>query len=341
MKYFFGVALFSLLTADVVDIERDAVQQRRQIHSGEVVVRARYRDERRFPNGREVYLRIWWDGSSFRQDMHLGNYREVDIWTEGRYLHWSDEPGTTGNKLIATIAHDRDEGVVGSRQRHDPRRIGFGPSNFLNLVNYPIDEFLGNPARIKTTTQKVNHDGNDCTEVAISRINGATVRAWIAPERGMNILRMVVVSAGEEELKLVDAVDVSASLHEPSGIWFPTRFHYQRSAGDQAVEQVKTEEEEEEGTVEIISLNEPIPPEVFTFAGVGVPIGWPVSDRTRPDVSGPLAWDGKSAVSVEHAADTARAATRVSFVYLFGAALLALVGAVLMWRVLFRRVTSQ
>ena len=63
-----------------------------------------------------------------------------------------------------------------------------------------------------------------------------------------------------------------------------------------------------------------------------MPVGWPVSDHTRPDIDRPLAWDGQAVVTVERAADTARAATRTNVVYLVGALVLAAVALLLLWR---------
>ena len=326
MLFYLSVLLLSS-TAEIAEVERLAVQQRREIKSGEVVVRAQYHD------GKTIHLHIWWDGRSHRQDRFLGEFRDVQIWSDGRYLHWNNEPGDRpGSELVATVASDQDMGAWGAREPNDPRRIGMSPSDFLNLVHYPVDEFLSNPARKGSTSEPAQQAGIDCTLVSMTNLHGGTIRSWIAQERGYGVLKMEI-EVGSGERKRVSVVETDLALNEPSKVWFPQHFHTWSSKGEDV-------EYDEDGTVEVISLNEPIPPEVFTFAGVGVPIGWPVSDRTRPDVSGPQAWDGQAVVSVKRAADASRVASRVNFVYLFGAALLALVGAALMWRVLFRRVAS-
>ena len=331
MLFYLSVLLLSS-TADIAEVEHLAVQQRREIKSGEVVVRAQYGD------GRAIHLHIWWDGDSHREDRFVGEYRDVQIWSGGRYLHWNNEPGDRpGAKLVATVASVKDTGVIGSREPNDPRRIGMCPTDFLNLVHDPVDAFLSNPARKETTSEPAQQAGIDCTRVTMTNLHGATIRSWIANDRGFGVLKMEI-EAGIGEKKRVSAVETDLVLNEPSKIWFPTHFHSRSFLGE--TPQGEALYRDEDGTVEVISLNEPIPPEVFTFAGVGVPIGWPVSDRTRPDVSGPQAWDGQAVVSVKRAADASRAASRVNLVYLFGAALLALVGAALMWRVLFRRVAS-
>ena len=312
-----GVVILS--AADVADIERQAVEHRRAIRSGEVIVKCDYH------NGRAAELHIWWDGDSFRQDVSRGNgYRDVDVWREGQYLHFSDEPGASGNKLVASVAFAKDRHFVGVAERDDPRRIGMAAVDFLNLNHYPLDEVLANPARKNTTVQQEQLAGCECTLVTITRVNGGFIRVWIAPERDFGVVRMdCEISDGRT--KSFDTVDVDLALHEPSGLWFPVHTNCRNGIGDRI-------EREEDCTIEVISLNQPIPPEVFTFAGIGVPVGWPVSDYTRPDIDRQLAWDGRAVASVERAADTARAATRTNVVYLVGALVLAAVALLWLWR---------
>ncbi|MBX9790449.1 MAG: outer membrane lipoprotein-sorting protein [Pirellulales bacterium] len=314
------LGLVSLAAAEVADIEREAVEYRRAIRSGEVIVR---RDD---PNGRAAELHIWWDGDSFRQDVSSGNgYRVVDVWHQGQYLHFSDEPSDNGNKLVATVADANDRGAVGSKQPSDPRRIGMAAVDFLNLVHYPLDEVLTNPARKNTTVRQDQLAGQECTLVTITRVNGGIIRVWIAPERDFSVLRMDCEISDGRGTKSFDTVDVEVALHEPSGLWFPVHSHCRNGVNDRI-------DCDEDCTIQVISLNQPIPPEVFTFAGIGVPVGWPVSDHTRPDIDRQLAWDGQAVVTVERAADTARAATRTNVIYLAGALVLAAVALVLLWR---------
>jgi len=319
--------LFGLLgfqAADVAEIERQAVEHRRGIRSGEVIVQCDYH------NGRAAELHIWWDGDSYRQDVSRGNdHRDVRVWHEGRYLHFSDELGDNGNRLVATLAFANDRHYVGVAEPNDPRRVGMAAADFLNLNHYPLDEVLANPARRNTAVRQEQLSGAACTVVTITRLNGGVIQVWIAPERDFSVLRMEGEISDGRGSKRFDTVDVDVALHEPSGLWFPVHSHCRNGSRNDAGEKL---ERDEDCAIEVISLNQPIPPEVFTFAGIGVPVGWPVSDHTRPDIDGQLAWDGRAVASVERAADTARAATRTNVVYLVGALLLAAVASLLLWR---------
>ncbi|MBX9790447.1 MAG: hypothetical protein K2Y37_16125 [Pirellulales bacterium] len=313
------LGLVSLAAADVADIERQAVEYRRGIRSGEVVVKCDYH------NSRAAELHIWWDGDSFRQDVLLGDRRKVDVWHEGKYLRFSDELGDNGTKTRATVAFANDRGQVGIAEPNDPRRVGMATDDFLNLVHSPIDEFLANPARKNTELRPEALAGRECMLVTITRLNGASVRAWIDPQRGPSVLRMEV-EFKDASRWLRNTIELEVAVDKPSGLWFPVKCHYERKSSR------PREERTEDCTIQVISLNQPIPPEVFTFAGIGVPVGWPVSDRTRPDIDRQLAWDGQAVVTVERAADTARAATRTNVIYLAGALVLAAVALVLLWR---------
>ncbi|MBX9790448.1 MAG: hypothetical protein K2Y37_16130 [Pirellulales bacterium] len=313
------LGLVSIAAAEVADIERQAVEYRRAIRSGEVVVKCDYH------NSRAAELHIWWDGDSFRQDVSRGSgYRDVDVWHHGQYLNFSDKLSDNGHKIVATVAFAKDRHSVGITKPNDARRVGMVTDDFLNLVHYPLDEVLANPARKNTELRPAELAGQKCTLVTITCLNGASVRAWIDPQRGPSVLRM----EGEVDRPRghhAASVAIDLALDEASGIWFPKHARTEsRTAGKL--------EREEDCTIEVISLNQPIPPEVFTFAGIGVPVGWPVSDHTRPDIDRPLAWDGKAVVTVERAADTARAATRTNVIYLAGALVLAAVALVLLWR---------
>jgi len=321
------LALVGLAAAEVADIERQAVEHRRAIRSGEVIVQCDYH------NGRAAKMHIWWDGDSYRQDVSRGNdRRDVRVWHAGRHLHFSDELGDNGNRLVASVALANDRNHVGFAEPNDPRRIGMATADFLNLVHYPVDEFLANPARKNTELRQEQQAGRECTLVTITRVNGASVRAWIDPQRGPSVLRMEV-AVDRPKGQNVESVEVDLAKDEASGFWFPKHAHTEsRTAGKL--------EREEDSTIEVVSLNQPIPPEVFTFAGIGVPVGWPVSDHTRPDIDRQLAWDGRAVASVERAADTARAATRTNVVYLVGALLLAAVASLLLWRFFSLRRTT-
>jgi hypothetical protein len=326
----FDLLILSLFseTPQIADAERLAVEHRRALTRGEVVTEFSY-SSTRHPNLASRRLHIWWDGTSFRQDMLAGDERHIDVWSGDKYIRWTDNSHAAGeNKVAVTVAFANDKGVIGISQPRDPRRLGLVTSDFLNIVHYPLDKFLTNPARRNTTVTQEEYDGVICTLVTITTQNRATVRAWIAADRGYNVLKMDA-SIDHGGSRWTDTIETEVEQVTPGMIWFPTRYHYKRT--------LKGADVEEQGTIQVVSLNEPIPPEVFTLQGIGVPPGWPVTDHTRPDINTPLAWDGSRIVSVTKAQREIEAAWRLNIFYAACAVVLALVSAVLFWRFLSLR----
>jgi hypothetical protein len=331
------LAIALLVVADArasSDIERRAVEARRAITSGEVVVRwhnQRWKDGPA-PVEKRGQHHIWFDQRQHRQDVLFDDQpatRYVTIWAGERFLYWTNELSGEGHRLVATIADRSDEGATLGRRPLDPRTLGMACAEFMNLENKHIDSVIANPARLMTRTKEDTLQGVRCIVVTIQRNPALTTRAWIAPERGYSVLRLESEFRHDPE-KHRGVAESNLQRHDRSGIWFPTHYVYEELIGGQRVTL-------EKGEVKIISLNEKIPAETFTFAGVGVPAGWPVNDFTRPDVSDRLAWDGRQVVSLRKAQREIEAAWRLNIFYAACAVVLALVSAVLFWRFLSLR----
>ncbi len=92
-------------------------------------------------------------------------------------------------------------------------------------------------------------------------------------------------------------LDVQLQRHKKSGFWFPAHcFHQEHDRRKNKVEQ-------EEYDIEILKLNEPLDPRLFTLAdSTTLPVGTPViwEARMDPPGQGPLTWTGDSIATGYH-----------------------------------------
>jgi hypothetical protein len=169
----------------------------------------------------------------------------------------------------------------------DPRLLGLVIVSSPNLAQSHFEEYVGAADRSPPSIKKTNWNGKDCLRIDYSFLGGnSKVRMWVAPDRGPSIVRMEIESRGRGK-HLVDTVECEFAAPHRSGYWYPTSCVYERKIDGKTTER-------ELVTVEILSLNEALPTEVFKIAGMGIPKGTPVTGL--PNARGSRSWDGETAV---------------------------------------------
>lgn len=161
----------------------------------------------------------------------------------------------------------------------DIRSVGFHPCGAW--VIFPVDDLLRNYGSVERAMEDDQINGISCKKISLQAAPGSECSIWIAPERGYSPIRCV---ANVAKLNMSDQTDVEVVEWNKSGLWFPTASKYVRTIAGKVVHQ-------EEALFEIVSLNQPLPPQTFELAGLDIPVGHAV--YTVPD-SGPLQlWDGE------------------------------------------------
>lgn len=326
----FNVLCCLLPSATVSDFETQSVAARRSISSGEIIVTSHLQSKADGEFHRKHH--IWFDHNAHRQDVWVASQesdaladarRTSHAWLGDKYFHFKEQHHDE-LRTVASITQRAASDAVSIEMPIDPRAIGMVATTFPMLMHSAIDYVVGNPARRETAIETVEFDKTECALVSFTNVHGVDVRIWIDPSRGYSVLRIDGSRSVGSHIEQWTA-DVDIQLYEPSGVWFPESVRYQYTVDGEL-------HEEEHATIEVVSLNEPIETEVFTFAGMGVPKGWPVADHTRPDVSDQLAWDGRQIVSMKKSEVESAEAARWNVIYIGLAFVLAAVAALLLWR---------
>ncbi len=289
--------------ADISPIELKALKARRVIQRGQVELESTYRkvyesgDERTWFDHRVVYF----DGASIRNDqlkeyepdrakLHGKHYRSVSCFNGKEHISYSDEILPNGHTIALTL---RPRESVDSKLHLgvDPRLIGMVPDTTANLVHHTLESVLGRPDRRETSVEEVALDGDRCKLVQYTRKDGLRARIWICPHKDFSVVKMQLEDTTSQPHYL-DTISVSVSRHQPSGLWFPTGHTYTRFVRGKLTR-------EQRAAIKVVSLNEPLPEDTFTLAGIGVPAGQRVHRVPEPPGARAEYWDGENIVPLE------------------------------------------
>lgn len=114
---------------------------------------------------------------------------------------------------------------------------------------------------------------------------------WVDPRKEYIVRRYETVCEASFG-RLHNSMENEVTQHAASGIWYPSRWTFEMKR-DEKVEVF------EECTLEVKSMNEPIPDEIFTIATLpglekGTVVAWFLNDASPGKI--PLVWDGKEIV---------------------------------------------
>ncbi len=114
---------------------------------------------------------------------------------------------------------------------------------------------------------------------------------WVDPQKDYIVRKNDVICEVPFGI-LHDSMENEVSQYKSTGLWYPSCWTYEKKR-DNRVEVF------EECTLEVKSMNEPIPDEVFTIAALpglekGTVVAWFLNDPPPGEI--PLVWDGKEIV---------------------------------------------
>lgn len=191
---------------------------------------------------------------------------EIICRVDGVIRFHSPAPITGGGELITKQVR-QDGDVTAHYPTPDPRMVGLNADTFLNLVHYRMDSLIGGRLDRREVTAEPGERGGIPCRVLVYRGDSGVTRAWIAPDRGHNVLA-VREEYGDRR------VELACELAEVPGYgWFPSRAVLQEFDGNNL-------RKEETLLLKVRQFNEPVDDSTFTFAGMGVPAGRKVYDMT-------------------------------------------------------------
>ncbi len=286
-------------------IETSIVESRTSISSLEAHVETKFDFPRMGPP--QVWKsHIWIDGDNAREDRLLVHEskseenipREIRCSTPDELLYWkTDEvPGHVG----IAVHRWRNSELVRARENHplrfprDPRLLGVSFMNTRTLTvncDWETHSAIGMPDRHDQHSEEVVVDGRTLLLVTFEMSTGTSVSFWLDPEIGGQPIRMHATdSASDIECSITTDYQIA-----PDGAtWFPARV-----VAEQLIDGVK--DWSEEVNVTLVSVNEPIAPDLFTLAGMNIPQK-SIQDYPKPETQ--TYWDGNTEQTGSKAPET-------------------------------------
>ncbi|MBX9580991.1 MAG: hypothetical protein K2X87_11840 [Gemmataceae bacterium] len=125
--------------------------------------------------------------------------------------------------------------------------------------------------------------GRSTVRFHLPTARGGGMTCWLCPDLGMNPVRYEMVAPAAPASH---ETSIEYAKAKGTDIWFPTSVHYRRTIDGVVVLDQKLD-------VETAEINQPIPAEVFTFKGMGLPEGTPIEYPEIKRLEDQPTWDGE------------------------------------------------
>ena len=192
-------------------------------------------------------------------DMGHSPTRKVLVRSKGQIIRWWQDP-----THVAMPVELFDAASSKTKQQQieipHPRVIAMAPANFLNLVNFTLQSFVGRSSRSDVKTSREERDGVIYIHVSFIAFQGMNVDYWVRPDQDYTVHKIRV---GKDD-KLDSEVWAVYEKEAKSGIWFPVKSVYSRFKKGNLIEQ-------EELLISGININTEIDSKVFTPQGFEAP----------------------------------------------------------------------
>jgi hypothetical protein len=268
-------------------LERTALASRQQIRTMSVRLTAQARGSH---TGENVW-HLWWEGP----ERQRGDLTRSSLPPEGvRIIHavgversgWS--LFLEDRKHVCAPFHKASQSEVANSlfATVDPRYIGYTNDDTITYRALENSVF-GRSDRSLPTVERLDHDGRDCWLVKWKTKLGVDFKVVFDPHRGGNPVHFDVNYSLPDGRKGREVSEIDLSQYGPGKVWYPSKMSYEQKFGDRV-------QRSETVTFDQVTINEPIPAEVFTLKGLGLQEGQPFC-LPNGDPLGPVAiWkDGK------------------------------------------------
>jgi hypothetical protein len=172
----------------------------------------------------------------------------------------------------------------------DPKVLGLIPYSPTCTNRYHLRSYIGSEASKNGTVEKGTWKNKPCY-IVIFNTDKSQVRYRVVPELDYSVVS-VESKYPLNNLKNPEQIHRATTEYKKdknTGLWFPGEINYKLMyKGKKRII--------EKSTIKLISLNEPIDPEVFTPKGMGVYVGNTVRDKDSKSQAR-LMWDGEQVVT--------------------------------------------
>ncbi|VTR92474.1 Uncharacterized protein OS=Singulisphaera acidiphila (strain ATCC BAA-1392 / DSM 18658 / VKM B-2454 / MOB10) GN=Sinac_4887 PE=4 SV=1 [Gemmata massiliana] len=251
------------------EIERSALSARTQIKTITVKLMIATRAFRRSPDSPELQISertLWLDGEHSRGDIvrNSGPYASIrfsDCLNCGK-AGWAISANQIPNNATNIVPIEKGKEAE-FRNVFDPRILGYCPMIVDTLCDRRVDTIVGSADRDEPIVTQSQSDGADSLLIRWTSHRKVQISVWISPAKGWNVTRIETLSPETPQSTARWKAILQSQLAKVDGtnIWYPRQVVFQQFNGS-----VPTIEE----TVDVkeVQINQPIPSEIFTLAGL-------------------------------------------------------------------------
>jgi hypothetical protein len=298
---------------DVAALEKKVLDYRRSMRQGHMVLKQTWFKKDVHDPRLDCVTTIWFDGKKLRNDKlfrYSGEPENAPLHTEkecrncekdGFWLYYNDYKGFPEGELGVSMTNMATSKKPEAFDLVHPQRLGMVPDSVANLATSraQLESFVSRSDRRNVSLRRVQWRDLESFQITYQLPStpgygaNACVRIWILPDRGPSVLRI----EGEWDVQdnhYFDSVESDLRQIIPSGLWYPQTVTYERRINGESLDKEVTDVQE-------VSLNEPISAEVFTLAGLNLPVNKPVFvlDKKRSDdnsKNGFQYWNGEKLI---------------------------------------------
>lgn len=204
---------------------------------------------------------------------------------DGYYMDFVD---FEGQKTAAAFSPMRDfaPANVAWRRISDPLLIGFVRQDYHLSPQAPLDSMVGRAGRDGLTGRREKLGSLNTIRVEYRAGERGKVAYWLAPSHGHSVVR---VESSTEDFRVITTL--TPRRFPDSGLWFPEAFEISDYQSGKLTETRRS-------TVEVLSLNQPIPASRFEVPAMRLPAGTVVAEI--PPGRKTMVWDGESLVDYDY-----------------------------------------
>jgi hypothetical protein len=331
---------------DIDSIEKQVLEYRRSIQRGHIVFKQKTFKNTIYESHFDRVTTIWFDGKKLRNDDLLRYtdepkdtplHREVkcrNCEKNGYWVDYIDKKSPQGELAVSMTDMTANPLPEVFNLIH-PRCLGMAPESFPNLTasRAHLESYVARSDRRNTSIQRVSWKDRECVQISYQLptdadyADNAHVRIWISLHQGPSVV-CIEAEADVHGKHYADTVESDLRQFMPSGLWYPQAVVYERLIDGKSVEKEVTE-------VQLLALNEPVPLEIFTLAGMELPVDKPVSvvDKKEGRL---LYWNGEKLVPKSSRRPSALRPpslfARQHWLLVANAVLFALLAILLFWR---------
>jgi hypothetical protein len=220
----------------------------------------------------------------------------ISCFGNGKHYDYISGSGTPGFALTMQDAKNfRLENKANNSEADntiiDPKVLGIIPNQPTLANRYNLNSYIGSEASKNGTVEKGIWKGKSCYIVTFNS-GKSQIRYWVVPEMDYSVIS-IERKYPLDKLKKPSEHDRTRTEYQKdtkSGIWFPKKINFKRLRNG-------TIRTTEYASIKLVSLNEPIDPEVFSLNGIGITPGARVRNK---DLKEPVRkiWDGEKVVDV-------------------------------------------